>query len=169
MSRWWPVLVICMALGAGVARPGAAQTWTLTHPTGDGPLILAQFLPPPNWGYSLPNVAMADLRQSHDCAVKLPTFGYPDGQYWAPDGAMAMSNDGGWCWVQFGQVLRSFQFAPKTVVVDQPANGQVMVEQLPDRVSVAYRPSPGFAGADRFAVRTQGPMPYTIPFTVTVR
>jgi hypothetical protein len=149
-ARWWPALLLGAAFVPGVP-------------------VRAQFVPPVEYGYSLPSVTVAGLQSSHDCQTSLPTFGHPDYQYWPPQGRIAMSNDGGWCWVQFGQVFRALQFVPETIVVDQPANGQVTLEKMKDRISVAYRPSPGFTGADQFAVRTEGPFPHTIPFAVIVR
>jgi hypothetical protein len=133
-----------------------------------GLLQLAQAIPPTEYGYSLPSVAMAGLRSSNECAVSLPVFGHPDQQYVAPHGTISMSNDGGWCWIQFSQVFRALPFVPSATVIDQPANGSVTVERMKDRVSVAYRPSPGFTGTDRFVLKTDGPLPHTIPFAVTV-
>ena len=145
--------VLCFAMGLLASR-------ALAFPPVPGPV---------EWGYSLPSGPMDPLQRSKACETSLPVFGHPDESYWAPQGRMETSDEGGWCWIQFGQVLNSLKFVPKTIVVAQPAHGSVQVEQMKDRVSVAYRPSPGFTGFDEFKVRTEGPFPHTIPVAVTVR
>jgi len=40
---------------------------------------------------------------------------------------------------------------------------------LSDRLALAYSPAPGFIGTDHFSVRTDGPVPHTIPIEVTVK
>ncbi len=129
----------------------------------------AQFVPPSESGFALPHIPVDDLRLSRECATDLPTFGHPDLQYWPPHGTMTMSNDGGWCWLQFGQSFRAALIHPEAAVAEPPAHGTLDVRKMPDRISMAYRPAPGFTGADRFAVRTDGPLPHTIPVEVTVR
>jgi len=129
----------------------------------------AQFVPPSESGFPLPSVPVGDLRPSQECMTDLPTFGHPDLQYWPPHGTMTMSNDGGWCWLQFGQSFRAALIHPDATVVEPPAHGTLDLTKMSDRISMAYRPAPGFAGTDRFAVRTDGPLPHTIPVDVTVR
>ena len=169
-SVWWRALLIgavgTLASEAAVGGPAFTSPGSLL---AAGPLRLAQFLPQVEYGYSLPSVAMDGHARSQSCQTNLPVFGHPDQQYWAPQGKIGMSNDGGWCWIQFGQVVHSLKFVPKTAVVTQPTNGQVQIEMMTDRVSVAYRPSPGFTGSDVFEVRTEGPFPHTVPIAVTVR
>jgi len=128
-----------------------------------------QFIPPNESGFMLPSVPVDTLQKSRDCETSLPTFGHPDAQYWPPHGAITMSNDGGWCWLQFGQSFRANVFVPNATIVERPAHGELDVEKMKDRVSLAYRPTPGFAGADRFVVQTDGPLPHTIPVAVEVR
>ncbi|MBS0561057.1 MAG: hypothetical protein JSR21_13485 [Proteobacteria bacterium] len=107
--------------------------------------------------------------RSRECTTDLPTFGHPDLQYWPPHGTMRMTNDGGWCWLQFGQSFRAALIHPNPTVAEPPAHGTLDLRKMPDRISMAYRPAPGFTGPDRFAVRTDGPLPHTIPVEVTVR
>jgi hypothetical protein len=167
-TRWRPALLLSAMIAVGPHMSDAA----IREPVGSGAtrnVHPAQFAPPPSSGFMLPAEPVDGLRQAGDCATSLPLFGYPDRQYSAPHGAITMSNDGGWCWIQFGQTYLDVRFTPDTTVVEQPEHGRVTVEKMKDRVSVAYQPSPGFFGADRFSLRTHGPLPLTIPFAVTVR
>ena len=126
--------------------------------------------PPVEYSFILPTVPMGNLRPAQSCQADLPTFGHLFGGDWAaPHGSFSMSNDGGWCWVQFGQMFRSLKIVPDVRVVEPPAHGEVTALRMADRVSVAYRPVPGFVGMDHFEVRTNGPIPHTIPFDVAVR
>jgi hypothetical protein len=129
----------------------------------------AQFIPPSESGFSLPSVPVGTLRRATQCETDLPTFGHPDLQYWPPHGTMTMSNDGGWCWLQFGQSFRAALIHPEASVAEPPRHGDLDLTRMSDRISMAYRPAPGFIGTDSFAVRTDGPLPHTIPVTVTVR
>jgi hypothetical protein len=167
-TRWRPALLLGATIAVGpqlsdaaVRDPALAGVKRDVHP--------AEGSPPSSTGFILPAVPMDGLQQSGDCETSLPLFGYPAELYSPPHGAITMSNDGGWCWVQFGQTFLDVRFTPDTTVVVQPEHGRVTVEKMKDRVSVAYQPSPGFSGADRFALRTRGPLPLTIPFAVTVR
>jgi hypothetical protein len=126
--------------------------------------------PPVEYSFNLPTVPMGNLRPAQSCQVYLPTFGHLFGGDWAaPHGSFTMTNDGGWCWVQFGQTFRSLRIVPDVRVVELPAHGEVTALRMADRVSVAYRPVTGFAGTDHFEVRTDGPIPHNIPFDVVVR
>jgi hypothetical protein len=125
--------------------------------------------PPDEYSYDLPLVPMDHLRPAQTCQTTLPMFGHLYGEYWAPHGAIELSNDGGWCWLQFGQMFRRNAIVPDVQVIQLPSHGEVVARRMPDRVSIAYRPAPGFAGTDQFKVRTKGPIPHTIPFDVTVR
>jgi hypothetical protein len=166
--RWRPALLLSATIALGSQMSDAAVR--LPAPSAAaGDVHPAQFSPIPSSGFMLPAVPMDGLRQSGNCETSLPVFGYPDRQYWPPHGAITMSNDGGWCWIQFSQSYLAVLFTPDATVVEQPEHGRVTVEKMKDRVSVAYQPSPGFAGADRFELRTEGPLPQTIPFAVTVR
>jgi hypothetical protein len=71
--------------------------------------------------------------------------------------------------LQFIQIFRQLYFQPTISVVEPPSHGEATAERLKDRLAVAYRPAPGFVGTDRFAVRTDGPIPHTIPIEVTVK
>lgn len=44
-----------------------------------------------------------------------------------------------------------------------------LFERLPHLAAVACFPPAGFVGTDHFAVRTNRPIPHTIPIEVTVR
>jgi hypothetical protein len=126
--------------------------------------------PPLDYGFTLPPLPMDHLQPAQSCQAALPTFGHLfGGDYAAPHGSITMSNDGGWCWVQFAQVFHRNAFVPNVDVVEPPAHGQVTAIRMADRVAVAYRPAPGFTGADHSDIRTNGPIPHTIPFEVTVR
>ncbi len=131
--------------------------------------MLAQATPPDESGHLVPSVPMRDLPVAQVCAVALPWFGHDRGQYMPPHGTIALSNDGGWCWMQFAQDFRHVPFVPDIRVATPPAHGEVVVERMTDRVAVAYRPASGFVGTDHFSVRTNGPLPHTIPIDVTVK
>ena len=168
-TRWRPALLLSAMIAVGPHMSDAAirePVWLGRHAQCSSGGMLA---PPSSTGFMLPAVPVDGLRQSGDCETSLPIFGYPADLYSPPHGAITMSNDGGWCWIQFGQTYLDVRFTPDTTVVEQPEHGRVTVEKMKDRVSVAYQPSPGFFGADRFALRTHGPLPSTIPFAVTVR
>ncbi len=120
-------------------------------------------------GRVVPATPMDGLQQAAGCTVDLPFFGHSDGFWLAPLGTIAMTNDGGWCWLQFVQAFKYLAIAPAISVVAPPAHGEVRAERLDGRLSVAYRPAPGFVGTDHFAVFTDGPYPHTIPFNVTVK
>lgn len=131
--------------------------------------LRAQGTPPVEYGYSLPSEPMGELPKARECQTSLPTFGHPDQQFWPPHATIAMSADGGWCWVQFASVIRTLKFTPEATLGALPAHGQAEVARMADRVSVAYRPAPGFTGSDAFEVQVAGPFPHTVPFSVTVR
>jgi hypothetical protein len=168
ITRWRGALLLSAMIAAGpqmsdaaVRDPVLSGVMRDVHPVEGSPLS--------STGFVLPTVPVDGLRQSGDCETSLPIFGYPADLYSPPHGAITMSNDGGWCWIQFGQTYLDVRFTPDTTVVQQPEHGRVTVEKMKDRVSVAYQPSPGFSGADRFVLRTHGPLPSTIPFAVNVR
>jgi hypothetical protein len=117
----------------------------------------------------VPPIPISGLPPAHECQAALPLFGHPAGDYIAPQGSMQMGNDGGWCLLQFTQTFRQIYITPSVSVVDAPAHGQAVAERLSGRIALAYRPAPGFTGTDHFTVRTDGPLPHTIPVDVTVR
>jgi hypothetical protein len=122
------------------------------------------------YGFTLPTIPMDHLPPAQACQADLPTFGHLYGGDWAaPRGSFSMSNDGGWCWVQFRQTFLRDIIAPDVRVIRPPLHGEAEVLRMADRVSVAYRPTTGFIGTDHFEIRTNGPIPHTIPFEVTVR
>lgn len=131
----------------------------------------ARAIPPPpqEGGKAVPSIPISGMTAAAGCSSSLPWFGHQDLNYIAPQGTMTMSDDGGWCALQFVQVFRSLMFVPRISVVLTPAHGEARVEQLPERLAIAYRPTPGFVGTDHFEVRTDGPIPHTIPIDVTVR
>jgi hypothetical protein len=120
-------------------------------------------------GLMVPATPMAGLQNAASCVVNLPWFGHQQGTYGAPLGTIAMSNDGGWCALQFVQIFGKLYIQPEISVVVQPNHGEVMATRLADRLAVTYRPTPGFVGTDHFTARTDGPIPHTIPFDVTVK
>jgi hypothetical protein len=132
-------------------------------------LALAMFTPPEETGELVPPIPIASLPPARDCEAALPIFGHLSGEYIAPRGSMQMDNDGGWCLLQFTQTFRQIYIVPSVRVIDDPAHGQVVAQRLSGRIGLAYRPAPGFSGADHFTVRTNGPLPHTIPVNVTVR
>jgi hypothetical protein len=131
--------------------------------------VLAMFKPPDELGLLLPAEPVQGLRPAASCAVDLPEFGHLDAEYMAPHGAITMGNDGGWCSLQFIQTFHRIYITPAISVVAPASHGEVRVQQLPERLVVAYLPAPGFVGTDHFAVRTDGPIPHNIPIEVTVR
>jgi hypothetical protein len=148
------------------------MTWSVRR-RGVLPAWLAAFvlvsLSPDEGGALVMTSPTAGQPQAASCVVSLPWFGHESGGYVAPRGTIATSNDGGWCDLQFIQIFRQLYFQPKISVVEPPSHGEATAERLADRLAVAYRPAPGFVGTDRFAVRTDGPIPHTIPIEVTVK
>lgn len=135
---------------------------------GCAAVLLALFTPPEETGELVPAVPVSGLAQAQDCAVALPIFGHLSGGYLAPHGTIRISNDGGWCALQFTQTFRQAYIVPHVSVVLAPIHGQAIAQTLPGRIGLAYRPAPGFAGTDHFEVRTDGPLPHTIPIDVTI-
>ena len=130
--------------------------------------VRAFVTPPSEGGKAVPPIPMSGLQPAASCDASLPWFGHQDTGYAAPQGTMAMSNDG-WCALQFVQVFRQLYIVPKISVVEAPSHGEARAEQMPGRLAVGYRPAPGFVGTDHFEVRTDGPIAHTIPIDVTVR
>lgn len=149
--------------------PNAPATGRLRRALGCMAVAVAILTPPVETGELVPPIPIAGLPPAHECRAALPLFGHPAGDYIAPQGSMQMDNDGGWCLLQFTQTFRQIYIVPSVSVVDAPAHGQVVAERLSGRIGLAYRPAPGFTGTDHFAVRTDGPLPHTIPVDVTVR
>ena len=139
------------------------------------PAWLAAFvlvsLPPDEGGALVITSPTAGQPQAASCVVSLPWFGHESGWYTAPRGSITTSNDGGWCDLQFIQFFRQVysKDQPTISVVEPPSHGEATVARLSDRLALAYRPAPGFVGTDHFSVRTDGPVPHTIPIEVTVR
>jgi hypothetical protein len=131
--------------------------------------VFAFGMPADEGGRAVPTMPIDGLHVAAGCTVSLPFFGHSDGWWVAPLGTIAMSNDGGWCSLQFVQAFKQLEFTPAISVVAPAAHGEVRAERLDGRLSVAYRPAPGFVGTDHFAVLTDGPYPHTIPIEVTVR
>jgi hypothetical protein len=131
--------------------------------------VLAQASPPDETGYLLAPIPMDGLPLARTCAVTLPEFGHYKGEYMPAHGTMIVSNDGGWCRLQFAQDLRGLVFVPNVRVTQEPAHGTVVAKKMQGRIGLAYRPVAGFTGSDHFAVGTNGPLPHTIPITVTVQ
>ena len=125
--------------------------------------------PPTEGGKAVPSTPMSGMTAAASCVVSLPWFGHQDLDYAAPHGTITMADDGGWCALQFVQVFRELSIVPGISVVAVPNHGEARAERLPERLAVVYRPTLGFIGTDHFAVRTDGPVPHTIPIDVTVR
>jgi hypothetical protein len=138
-------------------------------PVGLAAMVLAFGIAAEEGGRSVPAIPISGLQFATGCTASLPWFGHADGLWTAPLGTIAMSNDGGWCSLQFEQAFKQLLIVPEISVATPPAHGEVQAERLPGRLAVAYRPAPGFVGTDHFSVLTDGPYPHTIPINVTVR
>ena len=165
-------------LSAPVMQNEPSHTETMGRPArwrGFLPASLAAFvlvsLSPDEGGALVITAPVAGQPQAASCVASLPWFGHEQGWYTAPRGRINTSNDGGWCDLQFIQFFRQVysKDQPTISVVEPPSHGEVTAERLSDRLAVAYRPAPGFVGTDHFSVRTDGPIPHTIPIEVTVR
>jgi len=129
--------------------------------------------PPPNQNAA----RLIALHPAARCTASLPWFGrYPAGDeqvpeiYRAPDGRIAMDNDGGWCTIDFTYSIYAglLPVVAPLRVARPPAHGAAEVGSVGPAMRIAYRPAPGFAGQDDFAVHMGGPEPWTIPVHVTV-
>ena len=119
--------------------------------------------------------ALAALRPAGDCTPSLPWFGREhygpapwDVIYMAPDGRVRMGNDGGWCMLSFEAQWAGIDINGPLDVRTPPAHGEVVVGSLGGRDRIAYRPAPGFTGADAFVVHMTAPEPWNIPVRVEV-
>ncbi len=119
---------------------------------------------------------LTTLTPARPCTASLPVFGrFPGGPdptfdtVLMPHGRIRTANDGGWCAIRFTFAVRGQipVIAPLSVA-RPPAHGQVVVGSVGQQMRIAYKPAPGFAGADRFAVWMGGPEPWRIPVRVTV-
>jgi hypothetical protein len=101
---------------------------------------------------------VATLQRAKDCKGSMSKFGFgnpTDGQ-----GKISMVNDGGWCWVQFTMIIRGNYMVPDLTTTQPPQHGTLLTGGVDadghPHVRYAYRPAPGFVGADSFAVHIQG-------------
>jgi hypothetical protein len=64
-----------------------------------------------------------------------------------------MNNDGGWCAIYSSTFLAitSTTVATPLHIGQAPAHGQVMTTKMQQSTRVAYKPDPGFTGADKFS------------------
>ena len=120
--------------------------------------------------------AVSGLPPAAVCEASLPFFGfsrYPGEripQFTAPDGRIAMANDGGWCAIAYQVLTPAGHFATADARVSAPpAHGEARIGTVDGLLRIAYRPAPGYAGADAFAVRLDGPIGYEVPVDVRVR
>jgi len=154
--------------------PIAMMSWPARR-RGFPPVWLAAVvlvsLSPDEGGALVITAPIAGQPQAASCVASLPWFGHEQGWYTSPRGTITTSNDGGWCDLQFIQFFRRIytKDQPTISVVEPPSHGEATAERLSDRLALAYRPVPGFVGTDHFSVRTDGPVPHTIPIEVTVR
>ena len=79
-----------------------------------------------------------------------------------------MANGGGWCTIRFEHYWNSLQIRPPMRVETPPNAGEVIVGSVDMVLQIAYRPRPGFAGADGFRVHIGGGEPEVIPVRVLV-
>jgi hypothetical protein len=67
------------------------------------------------------------------------------------EGAMKLSNDGGWCG------LLAHQEGPKPfeagLLAARPGHGSVLIHEVGDNTRIDYTPDRGFSGTDSFAVK----------------
>jgi hypothetical protein len=69
---------------------------------------------------------------------------------------MTVGNDGGWCAISVMQPASSKESGPTPykagLLTSRPAHGKVYVHTVGDATRIDYRPAPGYAGPDSFAV-----------------
>jgi len=63
---------------------------------------------------------------------------------------MQVSNEGGWCGISANHGGAAFD---SYLLVARPAHGTVYAHHVGANTRIDYTPDPGFAGADKFAVR----------------
>jgi hypothetical protein len=128
--------------------------------------------PPPEQNAAL----LSGLHPAAACAASLPPFGrfvagdIPGGTiYIPPDARITMANDGGWCTISFNfAVAGEIPVVPPLRVTRPPEHGEAAVGSVGQDLRIAYRPTPGFVGADHFVVHMAGPEPWRIPVQVAV-
>jgi hypothetical protein len=127
---------------------------------------------PQDWNVA----ALSSLRPAQSCEASLPFFGHwhyigekdvPPG-YMPPDGRIRMGNDGGWCTLSNQFTWEYIPMTPLMTVAQPPQHGEVVLGATTGALRIAYRPAPGYAGADGFQVHLDAPSPETIPVRVTV-
>ena len=140
-----------------------------------GVLALAagcDFPPPPQQSTA---AELQALTPAKTCQASLPVFGrffypgdVPPGTYIPPQGTIRMNNDGGWCMLHNVFVFRDVITVGTLSLVKPPAHGEVRTGTVGDELRIAYRPQPGFTGADPFVVHLDAPQPWDIPVSVFV-
>src|ERR1700689_5298885 len=81
------------------------------------------------------------LHRATICSAELPArFGNFGGGYVAPNGTIAMSNDG-WCWVTVGGISNSNAITPIAHLASPPARGTVQIDPVGQRIRIAYKPT----------------------------
>ncbi len=118
---------------------------------------------------------LSRLNYSTQCDARLPFFGYyrytrdEMTQYVAPDGRIAMANDGSWCAIHYQALSINGGFTvTQSEVSVPPAHGSALVGTVDGLLRIAYRPNTSFTGNDNFEVRLTSPFPYTVPVRVSV-
>lgn len=84
---------------------------------------------------------------------------------------MTVGNDGGWCAISLTEPASPKDAGPNPykagLLTSRPAHGKVYVHTVGDATRIDYRPAPGYAGPDSFAV-TLVPGDATLRADVTV-
>jgi hypothetical protein len=118
--------------------------------------------------------ALKALPQAHTCVANLPPFGHwvyarDDGVFTAPPNAqITVSDDGGWCQIQFEQYWGQQPIQAPLAVTVPPAHGQAVVGSVGLSLRIAYKPTPGVVGPDSFTVHMTAPDAWDIPVHVNV-
>jgi hypothetical protein len=104
------------------------------------------------------------LQEAQICSGVVPKLDLRFVRFAPPQATISMSNEGGWCWAEFsvnsspvsfsGSLTpTTFTIAPETNVIVPPTHGTILIGPVNGETRLAYRPSPGFTGADEFRIK----------------
>jgi len=103
----------------------------------------------PRPGVSASTDAPTDLPRSRICSVS--KIAHVAGGAQIP-ARVTLNNDGRWCWLMLTTTLGGGAFGGPAHVTKQPSHGEVKIDVFQKATRIAYKPQPGFTGADEFRV-----------------
>jgi hypothetical protein len=112
--------------------------------------------------------AVANLQRAMLCSIETTKGSVSREGNYPSNWTIKMDNDGGWCWRGVQSRFGSQTYAPTFRITSPPAHGNLQIgEVTEDRTRIAYKPAPGFIGADTFTL-TESTRGWQIIATITI-